>query len=410
MGTSVNQLVILRTSSLVAASFLVHLWALTASKLFPDAISFGDLSLYDYWAYQVDNGTGVYGLVTEWVYPALAFIPIWIAGALNLVSYEVSWLVVVFVLNTAAVLLLVRRERNGGLFSGTYASWAFLSALLFLGPVAVSRIDSVSAALAILGLVAINRNSMGIAAALFTIAGWIKIWPVALFAAMIAVFKKRLQAIIVATTISASIIGIGLIAGGTKVFGFVLQQQERGIQIESVMATPWMWLAKFGSANIFFDDDILTNQVSGPLVQELAAVSNYLLFIALAITALLAIRAVRAGRNRTQVFALAALTGVLDLIVFNKVGSPQFMIWLAVPLVALVYFSTYKSKVALAMGAAILLLTQLVYPVLYIELLGLESMPLGLLTVRNLLLVALLIWANTQLLKKTEVVTSEVRR
>lgn len=405
-----DQAAILRTSSLVAASFLVHLWALTASKLFPDAISFGDLSLYDYWAYQVDNGTGVYGLVTEWVYPALAFVPIWIAGALNLVSYEVSWLVVVFVLNTAAVLLLVRPAKNGRMFSGTNASWAFLSALLFLGPVAVSRIDSVSAALAILGLVAIKRNSTGIAAALFTIAGWIKIWPVALFAAMIAVFKKRLQAIIVATIISASIIGIGLLAGGTKVFGFVLQQQERGIQIESVIATPWMWLAKFGSANIFFDDSILTNQVSGPLVQELASVSNYLLFIALAITVLLAIRAVRAGRNRTQVFALAALTGVLDLIVFNKVGSPQFMIWLAVPLVTLVYFGIKKSKVALAMGAAILLLTQLVYPVLYIELLGLEIMPLGLLTVRNLLLVVLLIWANTQLLKKTDLATSEVRR
>ncbi|MCF8525751.1 MAG: hypothetical protein K9G10_04960 [Rhodoluna sp.] len=410
MGTSANQLAIIRTSSLVAASFLAHLWALTASKLFPDAISFGDLSLYDYWAYQVENGTGVYGLVTEWVYPALAFVPIWIAGALNIGSYEVSWLAVVFVLNTAAVLFLVRRERNVGLFSGTCASWAFLSALLFLGPVAVSRIDSVSAALAILGLVAINRNATGIAAALFTIAGWIKIWPVALFAAMIAVFKKRVQAIIVATIICASIIGIGLIAGGTKVFGFVLQQQERGIQIESVMATPWMWLAKFGSANIFFDDSILTNQVSGPLVQELAAVSNYLVFIALAITVLLAIRAVRAGRNRTQVFALAALTGVLDLIVFNKVGSPQFMIWLAVPLVALVYYGINKSKVALAMGAAILLLTQLVYPVFYIELLGLETMPLGLLTVRNLLLVALLIWANTQLLKKTDLATSEVRR
>jgi hypothetical protein len=410
MGTSVNQVAILRKSSLVATSFLVHLWALTASKLFPDAISFGDLSLYDYWAYQVDNGTGVYGIVTEWVYPALAFVPIWIAGALNLFSYEVSWLALVFMLNTAAVLLLVRKEDKGRLFSGTNASWAFLSALFFLGPVAVSRIDSVSAALAIFGLVAINRNSTGIAAALFTIAGWIKIWPVALFAAMIAVFNKRLQAVVVATIISASIIGIGLLAGGTKVFGFVLQQQERGIQIESVMATPWMWLAKFGSANIFFDDDILTNQVSGPLVQELAAVSNYLLFIALAITALLAIRAVRAGRNRTQVFALAALTGVLDLIVFNKVGSPQFMIWLAVPLVALVYFGVNKSKVALATGAAILFLTQLVYPVFYIELLGLETMPLGLLTVRNLLLVALLIWANTQLLKKSDVATSEVRR
>ena len=405
-----NQVAILRTSSLLAASFLVHLWALTASKLFPDAISFGDLSLYDYWAYQVDNGTGVYGLVTEWVYPALAFVPIWIAGALNLVSYEVSWLALVFVINTTAVLLMVHPVKNGKVFSGTYASWAYLSALLLLGPVAVSRIDSVSAALAILGLVAIKRNSTGIAAALFTIAGWIKIWPVALFVAMIAVFKKRLQAIIAATIISATIIGIGLLAGGTKVFGFVLQQQERGIQIESVMATPWMWLAKLGSAHIFFDEVVLTNQVSGPLVQDLAAISNYIMFIALAITAFLAIRAVQAGRNRTQVFVLASLTGVLDLIVFNKVGSPQFMIWLAVPLVALVYLGLNRSKVALAMGAAILFLTQLVYPVFYIELLGLETMPLGLLTVRNLLLIALLIWANTQLLKKTDAAISEVRR
>jgi hypothetical protein len=86
------------------------------------------------------------------------------------------------------------------------------------------------------------------------------------------------------------------------------------------------------------------------------------------------------------------------------------MIWLAVPLVALVYFGITKSKVALAMGAGILLLTQLVYPVFYIELLGLEIMPLWLLTVRNLLLVALLIWANTQLLKKADLETSEVLR
>jgi hypothetical protein len=115
---------------------------------------------------------------------------------------------------------------------------------------------------------------------------------------------------------------------------------------------------------------------------------------------------VRAGRNRNQVFVVAALTGVLDLIIFNKVGSPQFMIWLAVPLVALVYFRINKSKVALTIGSAILLLTQLLYPVFYIELLGLETMPLGLLTVRNLLLVSLLTWATTQILKKTEAVTS----
>jgi hypothetical protein len=410
MGIRVNQVTILRTSSLVAASFLVHLWTMTADKLFPDAISFGDLSLYNYWAYQVKNGTGVYGLETEWVYPALAFVPIWIAATINLFSYEVSWLVLVFVLNTTAVLLLVRPATNKKWFSGTYASWALLAALILLGPVAVSRIDSISAALAIFGLAAIGRKYAGIAAALFTVAGWIKIWPIALFAAFFAAFEKKVRTLAIATAISASVIVIGLIAGGTKVFSFVLQQQERGIQIESVIATPWMWLAKFGFANLFFDDVILTNQVYGPLVQELSSVANYILFIALAITAFLAFRAIRVGRDRTQVFVLAALTGVLDLIVFNKVGSPQFMIWLAVPLVALIYFGINRSKFALVVGSAILLLTQLVYPVFYIDLLGLETLPLWLLTLRNLLLVVLLVWANLQLSKKVDLATDRVRR
>ena len=408
METRSNQVSILRTSALVSASFLVHLWALTASKLFPDAISFGDLSLYDYWAYQVDQGTGVYGLATEWVYPALAFLPIWLAGAINLFSYEISWLLLVFALNTAAALLLVTPPKTAKIFSGTESSWTLLAALFALAPVAVSRIDSVSAALALFGLVAISKNSQGIASALFTVAGWIKIWPIALFAALVSAFQNKLRAFLVATAISASVIAVGLLVGGTKVFSFVFQQQDRGIQIESVMATPWMWLAKFGSANLFFDEVVLTNQVSGVFVEELAAVSNLILFGALAITVLLAIRAVSSGADRNEVFALAGLTGVLDLIVFNKVGSPQFMLWVSVPLVALVYFKVKGARAALVMGAAILFLTQLVYPVFYIGLLSLETMPLVLLTLRNALLVALLVWANIQLSKKRATLAKSV--
>ena len=406
MEKRLNEVTILRTSALVAASFLVHLWALTASKLFPDAISFGDLSLYDYWAFQVEQGAGVYGLATEWVYPALAFVPIWIAGAVNIFSYEISWLILVFTLNTAAALLLVTAPSRGKLFSGTEASWIFLAALFALGPVAVSRIDSVSAALAIFGLVAITKKTQVAATVFFTIAGWIKIWPIALFAALVSSFQNKLRAFAVAAAISAGVIGVGLVVGGTKVFSFVFQQQDRGIQIESVIATPWMWLAKFGSANLFFDEVILTNQVSGYFVEELASVSNLILFGALAITIFLAVSAVRSGRNLNEVFALASLTGVLDLIVFNKVGSPQFMIWVSVALVALVYFKVQGAKTALVMGAAILTLTQLIYPIFYIGLLGLETFPLVLLTLRNLLLIALLVWANIQLSKKAPLAQS----
>ena len=395
IGTT--QLKLLRNTALIGTSILVHLWALTASKIFADAISFGDLGLYDYWSYMANNGAGWYGLVTDWVYPALAFVPIWLAGLVTLLDYEIAWLALVFILNTDAALTLVKKTKSNKPFAGTFASWAFLAALFAIGPVAVSRIDSVSAALAIFGLVAINRNQIATASAFFTIAGWIKIWPVALFVSLLATVEQKAKALYVALAMTLSIVIVGLVTGGTTVFGFITQQQDRGIQIESVMATLWMWLAKFGLAAIFFDEQVLTNQVSGVLVQEVAAASNWLMLLALTITFLLAIRAIRAGRNRKEVFALASLTGVLDLIVFNKVGSPQFMTWLAVALVAIIFLEVRSIKTPLVIGGTILLLTQLIYPVFYTELLGLQTLPLWLLTIRNLLLVWLLIWANLRL-------------
>jgi hypothetical protein len=344
-----------------------------------------------------NNGAGWYGLVTDWVYPALAFIPIWLAGLVAVLDYEIAWLALVFILNTDAALTLVKKTESNKPFAGTFASWAFLAALFAIGPVAVSRIDSVSAALAIFGLVAINRNQIATASAFFTIAGWIKIWPIALFVSLLATVEQKAKALYVALAITLSIVIVGLVTGGTTVFGFITQQQDRGIQIESVMATFWMWLAKFGLAEIFFHEQVLTNQVSGVLVQEVAATSNWLMLLALTITFLLALRAIRAGRNRKEVFALASLTGVLDLIVFNKVGSPQFMIWLAVALVAIIFFEVKSIKTPLVIGGTILLLTQLIYPVFYLDLLSLQTWPLWLLTIRNLLLVWLLVWANIRL-------------
>jgi hypothetical protein len=346
-----------------------------------------------------NNGAGWYGLVTEWIYPALAFVPIWLAGLVAALDYEIAWLILVFILNTDAALTLVKRTDSDKPLAGTFASWAFLAALFSIGPVAVSRIDSVSAAIAIFGLVAINRNQIATASVFFTVAGWIKIWPIALFASLVATVEQKTRAIYVALAITSTIVIIGLATGGTTVFGFITQQQDRGIQIESVIATPWMWLTKFGLANTFFDEQVLTNQVSGVLVQEVASTSNWLMLLALLITFLLALRAIRAGQNRKQVFALASLTGVLDLIVFNKVGSPQFMTWLAVALVALIFFEVKSIKTPLVIGVAILFLTQLIYPVFYVELLGLETAPLWLLTIRNLLLVWLLVWANIRLAK-----------
>ena len=123
------------------------------------------------------------------------------------------------------------------------------------------------------------------------------------------------------------------------------------------------------------------------------------MFFALAITVLLGYRAIRAGADRNQVFAAMSLTAVLDLIVFNKVGSPQFELWLSVPLMAGILLGLPRWRLPLAMGASIALLTNLIYPVFYLDVLAAGSLGVWLLTIRNATLVALLVWANLRLSK-----------
>lgn len=379
----------------ILVSALVHIWLLLASKLFPEAIAFGDLSLYNYWVFQVQQGEPLYGVARDWVYPALAFLPMWLTKLLPVMDYEISWLVLIFMLNTiAAVLLSAIYTAKQNLLS-----YFYLGAVFLLGPVAVSRIDAVSVALAIIGILAVHKNANGMAAAIFTIAGWMKVWPVALFLAMISAFQKRIKPFLVASAISLTIIaGSIALSSNAAVLSFVSSQQERGIQIEAVIATPFLWLAKFGFGEIYFDQAWLTNQVQSAATDMVAGLANLALFIALGITALLAIKASQRGVDRGIVFALASFTGVLDLIVFNKVGSPQFMLWLLVPAIALMVFQVSRTTFALAGVAAVLALTQLIYPILYIDLLGLNELPLIAITLRNGLLVALLIWANSRLM------------
>jgi hypothetical protein len=119
--------------------------------------------------------------------------------------------------------------------------------------------------------------------------------------------------------------------------------------------------------------------------------------VALAITAFLAWQAARAGASYRSIMPVAVLTATLDLIVFNKVGSPQFVTWLAVPIILGVLFSAQKWRLPILAVVAIALLTNLVYPVFYQDLLNLNPNALALVTARNLLYIALLVWANIRL-------------
>jgi hypothetical protein len=102
------------------------------------------------------------------------------------------------------------------------------------------------------------------------------------------------------------------------------------------------------------------------------------------------------------------LTATLDLLVFNKVGSPQYQLWVIGAAVFGVMAGTAKWKFVSLMTILTSGLSWLIFPIYYGSLLDGETVGVGLLILRNLGIVAILVYANIQLTKLGNKAKSEV--
>ncbi len=112
----------------------------------------------------------------------------------------------------------------------------------------------------------------------------------------------------------------------------------------------------------------------------------------MAIVLLLGIRAVRRGAAFGRLLPALALSFVVVLMLANKVGSPQFVTWLAAPIILGLVLRPRRFLVPAVLAAAIALLTHVLYPYLYGWLLVAHPAFVLLVTVKAGLLVALLVW------------------
>jgi hypothetical protein len=362
----------------------------------------GDVtSVYKYWVARGIFADVWVGIDTQWVYPIVALVPMLAAWAFGEYQYAGTWLGMVMVLNLVAFGVLTAWGRNRDRLA---IAWWWVAFLFLVGPIALGRIDAISLPLAVIAVVILAHRPR-VAAVLLTLATWIKIWPAAIIGAVLIASPRRWPVVLAAASTSAVIIVVAIVlGGGNSLFSFVAAQTGRGLQVESPVSTIWMWMASagIGGTFVYYDTAILTFQVQGAGSTVAAQLMTPLLGLAVLAIAALGLRAVLRRAASNDLLAPLSLAVVVTLIVFNKVGSPQFEIWLVAPII-LGLLSTKQGGRSFRLPAVLTLviaaLTQVIYPTFYDLVLQVNPLMLLILSARNCLLVVLLAWAVVRVVR-----------
>ena len=340
------------------------------------------------------------GIDTDWVYPVFAIVPMAAAALGGTAAIGSGWLALMVLLDAVACAFLWRFRAFG-----VRVVWWWLVFLLALGPIALGRIDTVATAIALVG-VAFVVTRPAVASALFTAAAWTKVWPAALVGVLLLLRRGHRGAVVTgAAVVTGLVVLVDVLYGGAPhLLSFVTEQTGRALQIEAPLATPFVWAAALGvpGAAVYYDREILTFEVSGAGTHAAAALSTPLMGLVVVGGVVAALVAVHRGARRADVAPVLALLFVAALIAANKVGSPQYVGWYAVPVVWGLVAGRPSARRFLPVALGVLpmaVLTQVVYPGYYDQLLAVQPWIVVVLTVRNVLEVAVLVWSVVVLVR-----------
>ena len=340
---------------------------------------------------------GLSGTLNEYPTPVtwLLWIPYGLTGGTR-TGYLVAFIVAMLLLDavfTHAVWRSAGRRH-------TVAVDFWLVFVFLIGPLCYVRFDMLPAVLAG-GAMLAARTRPWVTGALTGLGAAIKLWPALLIAAFLAHRPDRKAAGLAFIGVGFGLALLSLVLGGrSRLFSPLTWQSDRGLQIESVWASPVMiaraldptgWVVKTSPYQAY--------EVFGPGVSTALVASTVATVAGLAVIALLSVRAFAAREPSPVAIGLLILVTVAIMTVTNKTLSPQYVLWLGGPMTALLLLrggagpdAAVISRLAWQL-VALALLTQLVYPVFYRGLLGERGDAMIVVstivtTVRNLALVA----------------------
>lgn len=408
MPLLVDRLARLRRIAITAAGSAVSLWIAFAAvhlwlgylNLYGPGLPMGDVTyVYLFWVERGVLADQWVGIDTSWVYPLLALVPMLAAYVFGPALYGTTWLTIVMALNAVALISIIGVEERA---RRAVVAWWWMLFLVLVGPIALGRIDAITVPVAMVAVMLIADHPKW-GGALLAVGAWIKIWPAGLLLAALVALRNRGAVMLSAVTVTMLVVAAGLALGGASaLLTPITEQTGRGLQVESLVSTVWLWAAAAGewAARVYYDQGILTWQVFGEGSQLAADLMTPVLALVVLAIVSLGLLAMRRGVDEVELFPVLSLAMVMALITVNKVGSPQFATWIAVPIVLGLAWQRWGGisfRVPAILALVTATLTHVVYPVLYASLLSLNPFMLTVLTARNLLYVTLLGWAVWQL-------------
>ena len=364
----------------------------------------GSISDLNYYKASLDDlgSEGVGGTLAEYPVPAFLLLAapyalLSLLGAAD--SYQVLVLLLLLLVDAGFLSALIRRGGAG------IPAVAWLVATPALGAISYARFDlvpGVLVALALFALVGAPRR----AAVLAVLATGVKYSPALVLPGLAAPAASRVRVVVSGALAGTGLLAVSIATGGwDRVVSPLTYQGDRGLQIESVAATPAMvrWALAPGDDRIFFAPS-LAWEIDGPWTGALIGLSTAVtVVLVVVLVALWALAWTRLPDPSAAMPAVVWLTlGALSaFVVSGKVLSPQYLLWLLPAASAGLVLVDGADRRRLGRWTAVLLaaavLSHVLYPHAYLALIDGHSgwsVPVALvLAVRNLLLVGLCISA-----------------
>jgi hypothetical protein len=347
-------------------------------------LAVGDVRLYQSWADDlVDRHEAAYIDVGIPYPPGL--VPFIVAPkyAERIAPYSSAFIKLMEIVDLAGLAGLALIARRTGSWFGPWA-WTILIPLL--GPIAWTRLDLVPAVATIF---AVERAQAG---GWTGAGGWMgfgaiaKVYPAFLLPSVV-VSSLRRRGTVVAAAVAMLAPLVALIGSMSDVFGSIAQfHWHRGIQIESIWGSALL-LAHHAGYTISIFNVAGAMEGGGGVASAFKHASLVLAVGIIVFGVAVAWRRVprgdAVGLSLVLLGTLALLTGV------GTIYSPQYLIWLFALASVVGILCGRRAVIPIVVLGAMAILSQIVFPFLYGDLLSLRLLPAVLLAIRNVLTLAL---------------------